>query len=84
MLAETYTREGFMQKQQMIWNLTLHIVWYVVIIFIANYKEMNRYLFSSTIVSNEDSGKVVYYEGFMLQNSSPRVTGGKFCKKSFP
>ena len=68
-----------MQKQQMIWNLPLHIVWYVVIIFIANYKERSRYLLSSTIASNEDSVKVVYYEGFTLHNSSPRVTGGKFC-----
>ena len=47
-LAETYTREGFMQKQQMIWNLPPHIVWYVVIIFIANYKAMSRYLLFST------------------------------------
>ena len=37
-LAETYTKKGFMQKQQMIilWNLPLHIVWYVVMVFIAN------------------------------------------------
>ena len=47
-LAKTYTREEFMQKQQMIWNLPLHIVWYVVMIFIANYKEMSRYLLFST------------------------------------
>ena len=28
-----------MQKPQMIWNLPIHIVWCVVMIFIANYKE---------------------------------------------
>ena len=43
-----YTREGFMQKPQMIWNLPIHIVWCVVMIFIANYKEMIRYLLFST------------------------------------
>ena len=46
--AETYTRKGFMQKQQVIGNLPLHIVWYVVMIFIANYKEMRGYLLFST------------------------------------
>ena len=35
-LAETYTKEKFMQKQQMIWNLPHHIVWYVMMMFIAN------------------------------------------------
>ena len=45
-----YTREGFMQKPQMIWNLPIHIVQCVVMIFIANYKEMIRYLLFSTFV----------------------------------
>ena len=35
-LAETYTREGFMQKQKMRGNLPLHFVWYVLTIFIAD------------------------------------------------
>ena len=35
-LVKIYTREGFMQKPQMIWNLPIHIVWCVVMIFIAN------------------------------------------------
>ena len=39
---------GFMQKQQMIWNLRLHIVWYVVMICIANYEEMGRHLLFTT------------------------------------
>ena len=47
-LAETYTREGFMQKAINDMELPPHIVWYVVIIFIANYKAMSRYLLFST------------------------------------
>ena len=47
-LAETYTRGRFMQKQQMIGNLLLQTVGYVVMIFIANYKEMSGYLLFST------------------------------------
>ena len=39
---DLYTREGFMQKPQMIWNLPIHIVRCVVMIFIANYKEIIR------------------------------------------
>ena len=35
-IVKIYTREGFMQKPQMIWNLPIHIVWCVVMIFIAN------------------------------------------------
>ena len=35
-IVKTYTREGFMQKPQMIWNLPIHIVRCVVMIFIAN------------------------------------------------
>ena len=48
-LAETYTREGFMQKPQMIWNLLHHICGIcIVMIFIANYKAMSRHLLFST------------------------------------
>ena len=35
-IVKIYTREGFMQKPQMIWNLPVHIVRCVVMIFIAN------------------------------------------------
>ena len=47
-LAVNCTREGFMQKQQMIWNLPLHIVRYVVMIFIATFKAMSGYLLFPT------------------------------------
>ena len=79
-LAKTYTREGFMQKQYMIWNLPLHILWHVVMIFIANYKAMSIGSLSTLFDFLDKSfhEEIVYYEGVA------RVTGGMFCiAKSF-
>ena len=81
-LAETYTREGFMQKQQMIWNLPFYCG--VCSNDIHSQLQRNEQAFSlfdfCINPSHEDSVQIVYYKGFM-QNTccSPRVTGGMFC-----
>ena len=66
-LAETYTREGFMQKQQMIRNLPLHIV--VCSNDIHSQLQGNEQAFTlfdfCINPSHEDSIQIVYYEGFM-------------------
>ena len=41
-IVKIYTREGFMQKPQIIWNLPIYVVRCVVMIVIANYKEIIR------------------------------------------
>ena len=63
-IIKTYTREGFMQKSQMIWNLPIHIVCMVCSVDIHSQLERNDWvstLFDFCInPSLEDSVKAVY------------------------